>query len=77
MTCIACEEDIVFCCYGELPAEVEDAVEHHLAGCAACRASEFRLVAMHRAIEAERWEPSLELLSACRQNLAASLGPTA
>lgn len=73
MNCAACESNLVFYLYGELPAELEESVEAHLDGCSVCRASEARLSALHRAVEAERMEPSLELLSACRQELAASL----
>ncbi len=73
MNCVECENNLVFYLYGELPAEVEESMEQHLDGCAGCRAQETRLANMHRAIEAERLEPSLELLSACRQDLAVSL----
>lgn len=73
MNCVDCEKDLVFYLYGELPAETEEAVEGHLDACRDCRAAEARLSALHRAVEAERMEPSLELLSACRQDLAASL----
>lgn len=73
MNCLDCEKDLVFYLYGELPAETEEAVEAHLDACPECRASESRLSALHRAVEAERMEPSLELLSSCRQGLAAAL----
>jgi hypothetical protein len=76
MTCVECESNLVFYLYGELSATDEEAIEQHLDGCANCRACEGRLAAMHRAVEAERQEPSLELLSACRQGLAATLSIT-
>lgn len=73
MNCVECESSLVFYLYGELSAETEESIEQHLDVCGDCRASETRLATMHRAIEAERLEPSLELLSACRQDLAAKV----
>lgn len=73
MNCAECESNLVFYLYGELPAEVEESIEQHLDVCNHCRDNESRWATLHRAIEAERIEPSLELLSACRQDLAAAL----
>jgi hypothetical protein len=73
MNCVECENNLVFYLYGELPAEAEESMEQHLNECAGCHANETRLAKVHRAIEVERLEPSLELLSACRQDLADSL----
>lgn len=73
MNCEDCRAKLALFLAGELEFDGEEAMESHLEACGECRAEERRLVAVYRALEDSRLEPSLELLSACRQDLTAAL----
>jgi len=55
--------------YGELSFDEEEAVDAHLKTCAACEQEKASLTSLHAAADEAAVEPSLELLSACRQDL--------
>ena len=60
---------LILLSYGELPFEEEESIEFHLAACPNCRAEQADLARLNSAIDDAAIEPSLELLSACRQDL--------
>ena len=55
--------------YGELSFDEEESVDLHLKSCAACQAERAALATLHATADDAAVEPSLELLSACRQDL--------
>lgn len=73
LSCDEARELLVLEPYGELTFDQEEAVETHVAACSDCRAERTALAAMRQALDDEAAEPSLELLSACRQDLRKQL----
>jgi hypothetical protein len=71
--CEDCRELLVLEAYGELSFDQEDAVEAHLSTCAACREERAALARLHAAADDVAVEPSLELLSAAREDLRREL----
>ena len=69
MSCTEIRDLLVLYAYGELSFDEEESVDTHLAACQACRHEQAALAAIHTASEEAVVEPSLELLSACRQDL--------
>jgi hypothetical protein len=69
MSCTEIRDLLVLYVYGELSFDEEESVDAHLAGCAACRLERAALASIHSAADEVAAEPSLELLSACRQDL--------
>ncbi len=55
--------------YGELSFDEEESVDLHLKSCDACQEERAALAALHATADEAAVEPSLELLSACRQDL--------
>ena len=74
MTCEQAQENVVLAAYGELPDELHFQLEHHLAGCEACRA-EFAAQAVFTADLALEpvVEPSPNLLATARLRLDEAL----
>jgi hypothetical protein len=69
MTCSEAQQEFPFYSYGECTPEIEEHVEAHLAGCAACRREFERYHAFLKAMD-ERPEPAdTALLASCRTNL--------
>ncbi len=68
-SCDECRELLILYAYGELTFDQEESVDSHLAGCAGCREEQSALSALHHAADDCAVTPSLELLSACRQDL--------
>lgn len=69
MSCEKIREILPLYTYGELSFDDEETVDRHLQSCAACTAERDVLLRLHDALDTSVAEPSLELLSACRQNL--------
>lgn len=55
--------------YGELSFDEEESVDLHLKSCSACQDERAALATLHASADEAAVEPSLELLSACRQDL--------
>lgn len=73
MTCHAVQNELSLYLYGELDFAREEAVEQHLGECAFCMQALAREKAWHASLQAENKDVSLDLLSRCRRDLAASL----
>ena len=69
MSCDEIRALLVLYPYGELSFDEEEAVDLHLKDCPACEKERVQLSAIHTAADEAVVEPSLELLSACRQDL--------
>ncbi len=69
LKCEDCRDLLVLEAYGELSFDQEEAVEAHVSACAECREERAALARLHAAADEAAVEPSLELLSACRQDL--------
>jgi anti-sigma factor RsiW len=73
MPCDSVQQAIPLYLYGELPAEVEEAVEAHTAGCKECS----KELEMHRefarSLNDRELEPTLDLLVDCRRGLAVEI----
>lgn len=80
MSCDEIRPLLVLYPYGELSFDEEELVDAHLKSCPACQQERASLAAFHSSADDAVVEPSLELLSACRQDLhkqvAAIAGPT-
>lgn len=72
-TCTAAREQFAMLLYGELSFDVEERVESHLDGCAACRLALQREQAFHAALETAKIGSSPSLLQECREELRARL----
>jgi hypothetical protein len=73
MTCHEVQNELSLYLYGELEFAREEAIEQHLAECAFCMQALAREKAWHASLQAENKDVSLDLLSRCRRDLAASL----
>ena len=69
LKCEDCRELLILEAYGELSFDQEEAVEAHVTACRDCREERAGLVRLHAAADEAAVTPSLELLSACRQDL--------
>lgn len=69
LSCPEVKDLLVLYAYGELSFDEEEAVDAHVAACPACTAERTALTALHAAADDVAAGPSLELLSACRQEL--------
>lgn len=69
MTCDEIRALLVLYPYGELSFDEEETVDAHLRSCAACEQERVALTNLHNVAGDAAMEPSLELLSACRQDL--------
>lgn len=70
MTCQEAQTDLSLYLYGELSSSQEALIEEHLEGCASCRAEMERERSLHRLMDSEPARPPVELLAACRRELA-------
>lgn len=73
MSCDEIRDLLVLYAYGELTFDQEESVDAHLAGCEACKLEQAALAELHAAADDQAVAPSLELLSACRQELRAQV----
>ena len=73
MTCDSVQRAIPLYLYGELPAEVEEDVEAHTAGCEKCSKELEMQREFAQSLNEHEMEPSLDLLVECRQSLAVEL----
>jgi hypothetical protein len=73
MTCEAAQKAIPLYLYGELPAEIEENVEAHMAECGLCQSDLDRYREFAAAVNHHELEPSLDLLVECRQALAVQM----
>jgi hypothetical protein len=77
MTCQDVKNEIPLYCYGEVSSEQEESIEHHLTGCADCRAELARHRAFLESLDArqEFADAALDLglLASCRTELRANL----
>jgi anti-sigma factor RsiW len=69
MSCDETRELLALYPYGELSFDQEEAVDAHCQTCAACEEERAALARLHAAFDDAAETPSLELLSACRQDL--------
>jgi len=69
MDCEAATRTLDLYLYGELSFDQEQALEDHLASCAACRRHLDELRAIHALLERGRTEPPAGLLERCRSQL--------
>lgn len=77
MNCQTVEANLGLFLYGELTFDEEEAVQAHLAACAACQAALAREQALHGALDGIAVEPSPSLLRECRENLRLRLAEDA
>jgi HEAT repeats/Putative zinc-finger len=73
MTCEAAQKAIPLYIYGELPAEIEENVEAHMADCRLCQSELERHREFAAAVNNHELEPTLDLLVECRQALAVQM----
>jgi hypothetical protein len=73
MTCDAVRKAIPLYYYGEVAPDVEDGIEEHLDGCAACREEWDRQKSMAAALNRQELAPPPELLAECRHELARAI----
>ena len=73
MTCDAVTKAIPLYHYGELPPEVEDAVEEHVDVCGECRQELERQRALAAALDRRIVAPPPDLLAECRHELARAI----
>jgi hypothetical protein len=73
MSCDEIRDLLVLYAYGELTFDQEESVDAHLAECSGCREEQAALAKLHVAMDDDAVMPSLELLSACRQDLRAQV----
>jgi hypothetical protein len=73
MTCEAVKKVIPLYLYGELPAETEEDVEAHTAGCKECTKELELQREFAQNLNDHELEPSLDLLVECRRSLAVEL----
>ncbi len=69
MSCEETRELLALYPYGELSFDQEEAVDAHCLSCAPCEQERAALTRLHLALDDAAEAPSLELLSACRQDL--------
>jgi hypothetical protein len=69
MTCLDATRNIPFYLYGELEFAREEALEAHLDQCRPCRAELEKQRAVLGAVGSHEWQPSPQLLDACRREL--------
>ena len=69
MTCDLVRDGLDLLIYGELAADAEEAVEHHLSECPDCRTELAQRRAIHRLLQDESKTPDMPLLAACRRDL--------
>lgn len=74
MTCQQLQTNLSLYLYGELDFAQEDALEHHLDGCAFCQLALAREKEWHSALNAEQADVPLTLLSECRRELSRAVG---
>jgi Putative zinc-finger/HEAT repeats len=73
MRCSQVQMNLSLYLYGELDFSQEEELEQHLTECALCKRALDREKAWHGAINAQKADVPLELLSACRSELKATL----
>lgn len=73
MSCDEIRDLLVLYAYGELTFDQEESVDAHLAECSGCCEEQAALAHLHTALDENAVAPSLELLSACRQDLHAQV----
>lgn len=74
MKCESAQQKIALLVYGELPDHEVPALEHHFAGCGACRDELEAVRALQQAMtRARREEPSMSLLAQARMKLEEAL----
>lgn len=73
MNCDAVVKSIPFYFYGEVPPEVEDAIEEHLGACPPCHQEWERQQALASALDRHALAPPPELLAECRHDLARAI----
>lgn len=73
MNCQQVQTNLSLYLYGELQFGEEDALENHLSRCAFCQHALAREKQWHSALNAERQDVPLDLLSQCRRDLKVSV----
>ncbi|MBI4902768.1 MAG: HEAT repeat domain-containing protein [Acidobacteria bacterium] len=71
MNCDGARQNLTLYLYGEMDFNEEESLERHLDGCAACRTTLERERELHAAMDRQEFQPSAELLTACRRELQA------
>ncbi len=69
MNCDLARQNLTLYLYGELDFNAEEALEHHLDGCSACRTALDHERELHATLDRQEFLPSPELLQACRLEL--------
>jgi len=69
MSCDEIRDLLVLYPYGELTFDQEETVDAHVTACPACSKHRAAIALLHNTADDAAVEPSLELLSACRQDL--------
>ncbi|MBV9612698.1 MAG: HEAT repeat domain-containing protein [Acidobacteriaceae bacterium] len=77
MKCHDAQTSLSLYLYGELDFAQEEALEQHLAGCAACQLALDREKAWHTTLNSGRTDVPFELLSACRRDLRTAVSAAA
>ncbi len=75
MTCQQVQIDLSLYLYGELDFSQEEELERHVSECALCERALAREKTWHTALNAERTDVPLDLLSKCRQDLRVAISP--
>lgn len=73
MNCEVVRQLLSLFLYGELSLEQEQALQEHCEGCEQCRRALENERRLHEALDAERLEPSADLLLGCRRELSLRL----
>lgn len=73
MNCQEVQTNLSLYLYGELEFGREEALEQHLAGCDYCQVALAREKSWHTALNTERRDVPLDLLSQCRRDLRSAL----
>jgi hypothetical protein len=73
MTCDSARQSFSLYLYGELDFQHEEELDQHLDGCASCKDAMERERMLHLRLEAAHFQPSPELLHACRRELRSSV----
>ncbi|HUQ90545.1 MAG TPA: HEAT repeat domain-containing protein [Bryobacteraceae bacterium] len=77
MNCEAARKALSLYLYGELDFDQEEALEQHLDHCGECRDELEKERGLQHVMNRQDWQPSTELLQACRRDLHSRLGDAA
>ncbi len=73
MNCQQVQINLSLYLYGELDFAREEEVEDHLSACALCQRALAREKNLHTALNSERWDVPLDLVSQCRRELRTAI----